>query len=68
MVYAREVNGEELTFGVSGLLLRDALVMFDHQTDSLWSQFIGKARAFQGSHGIDLSYSTIVGESAESDA
>jgi hypothetical protein len=43
MVYARDTEAGELTFGVSGFLLRDALVMFDHQTDSLWSQFIGEA-------------------------
>lgn len=39
MVYAREVAGQELTFGVSGKLIMNAVVMFDHQTDTLWSQF-----------------------------
>lgn len=48
MVYARTINGEELTFGVSGMLLKNALVMYDHQTDSLWSQFLGEA--IQGPH------------------
>ena len=43
MVFARDTLAGVLTFGVSGLLLRDALVMYDHQTDSLWSQFLGKA-------------------------
>lgn len=43
MVYARDTEAGVLTFGVSGFLLRDALVMFDHQTDSLWSQFLGEA-------------------------
>jgi hypothetical protein len=47
MVYARpeapEPDQNDLTFGVSGYLLRDALVMYDHQTDSLWSQFLGEA-------------------------
>ena len=43
MVYARTVNGQELTFGVSGMLLKNALVMYDHQTSSLWSQFLGEA-------------------------
>lgn len=51
MVFAREVEGETLTFGVSGLLLRQALVMFDNETDSLWSQFIGTA--IDGSHKGD---------------
>jgi hypothetical protein len=30
------------TFGVSGKLIMNALVMYDHQTDTLWSQFLGK--------------------------
>jgi hypothetical protein len=42
-VYAREFEGQELTFGVSGKLLMNALVMFDRQTDTLWSQFTGEA-------------------------
>ena len=32
-----------LTFGVSGMLLRDSLVMFDRQTDTLWTQVDGRA-------------------------
>ena len=42
-MYAREVDGRELTFGVSGKLIMNALVMYDRQTDSLWSQFLGEA-------------------------
>jgi len=38
-VYGREINGEIHTFGVSGKLIMNALVMYDHQTDTLWSQF-----------------------------
>lgn len=30
-------------FGVSGKLIRNALVMYDRQTDTLWSQFLGVA-------------------------
>ena len=30
------------TFGVSGKLIMNALVMYDHQTRTLWSQFLGK--------------------------
>jgi hypothetical protein len=41
MVYVRDTHAGVLTFGVSGLLLRSALVMHDHQTNSLWSQFLG---------------------------
>ena len=43
MVFAREVDGQTLTFGVSGSLLMNALVMYDHETDSLWSQVLGRA-------------------------
>lgn len=42
MVYAREVQQRAITFGVSGKLLMNGLVMYDHQTDSLWSQVLGK--------------------------
>ena len=40
-MYSREVNGQELTFGVSGKLIMNGMVMYDHQTDSLWAQVIG---------------------------
>ena len=42
-MYGREIEGQELTFGVSGKLIMNALVMFDRQTNSLWSQFISQA-------------------------
>jgi hypothetical protein len=42
-VYARQVGDRVLTFGVSGLLCRDGLVMYDRQTDTLWTQVDGKA-------------------------
>ena len=32
-----------LTFGVSGRLTLSAMVMYDHQTDSLWTHFTGEA-------------------------
>ena len=41
-MYAREIEGEEHTFGVSGKLIMNALVMYDHQTQTLWSQFLGQ--------------------------
>jgi hypothetical protein len=46
-VYARNFDNrpEPLTFGVSGKLIRNALVMYDRQTDTLWSQFLGVAVA-----------------------
>lgn len=39
----RLVNGEETTFGVSGLLWNSDLVMYDELTGSLWSQIAGTA-------------------------
>jgi hypothetical protein len=42
-VYSRELDGQTYTFGVSGKLWRDALVMYDHQTRSLWSHITGEA-------------------------
>ena len=39
-VYAREIEGVEHTFRVSGKLIMNALVMYDHQTNTLWSQFL----------------------------
>jgi hypothetical protein len=42
-VYARELAGRTLTFGVSGMLYRDGLVMYDRQTETLWTQVDGKA-------------------------
>ena len=40
-MYGRDVEGETLNFGVSGSLIMNALVMYDRETDSLWSQFLG---------------------------
>ena len=42
-MYRREVEGRELTFGVSGKLFKNALVMYDRETRSLWSHFSGEA-------------------------
>jgi hypothetical protein len=42
-VYARTVGSRTLTFGVSGMLYRDALVMYDRETGTLWSQIDGRA-------------------------
>jgi uncharacterized protein DUF3179 len=42
-VYARTVNGKVLTFGVSGKLVRNSLLMYDHETGSLWSHLTGSA-------------------------
>ena len=42
-MYAREVEDKELTFGVSGKLIRNVLVMYDRETNSYWSQLLGEA-------------------------
>lgn len=42
----RRVQGEETEFGVSGLLYRDNLVLYDQVTSSLWSQV--RAQAIRG--------------------
>lgn len=45
-MYARPtIAGETTTFGVSGKLWRDSLIMYDRTTRSLWSQVLGKAVA-----------------------
>ncbi len=46
MVYARKVEGREVTLGVSGRLLDGNLVMWDSESGSLWSQILG-----EGLHG-----------------
>jgi hypothetical protein len=46
VVAERTVAGEPAVFGVSGLLYRQDLVMYDEPTDSLWSQI--EARAIRG--------------------
>ena len=43
MAFDPVVDGRHLTFGVSGLLYNSDLLMYDHQTDSLWSQIEGRA-------------------------
>ncbi|HBR51754.1 MAG TPA: hypothetical protein DEA71_16920 [Nitrospira sp.] len=38
MAFEADVQGQRHTFGVSGLLYQSDLLMYDHQTESLWSQ------------------------------
>lgn len=45
-MYSRNVDGEERSFGVSGKLWNGVLVMYDRESDSLWTQVDG--RAIQG--------------------
>jgi hypothetical protein len=37
-VYDRIINDKVLTFGVSGRLYQSNVLLYDHQTESLWSQ------------------------------
>ncbi len=45
LVFSRNVEGwdEPLSFGVSGKLLYNTLVMYDRQSNTLWSQLYGAA-------------------------
>lgn len=43
MVYSRKVEEEVYTFGVSGRLYKSNVLLYDHQTESLWSQLQAKA-------------------------
>jgi len=45
VVYDRRVEDRVLTFGVSGKLADDDLVMYDRETDSEWKQSLGEAIA-----------------------
>ena len=46
MVYSRLISGKELTFGISGRLYKSNVLLYDHQTESLWSQL--KSQAITG--------------------
>ena len=41
LLYDRRVDGRTLTLGNTGMLISGNKVMFDHQTESLWSQHRG---------------------------
>ena len=43
MAFDPVVNGARLTFGVSGRLYKSDVLMYDHQTESLWSQIMQEA-------------------------
>ncbi len=45
IVFDRRQGGETRTFGVSGLLRKSDLIMWDHESESLWQQFQGQAIA-----------------------
>ena len=43
MVFDANVKNRKLTFGVSGLLYQSDMLLYDHQTESLWSQIKSQA-------------------------
>ena len=43
IAFDRRVDGRVLDFGTSGTLYQSALVMYDRQTESLWTHFDGRA-------------------------
>jgi len=43
MVFGRDIGGKIRTFGVSGLLYQSDVLMYDRQSESLWSQLLMKA-------------------------
>ncbi|WP_419921136.1 DUF3179 domain-containing protein [Candidatus Poriferisodalis sp.] len=43
--YYRQLDGRTFTFGTSGRLYNSSLVMYDRQTESLWTHFTGQAVA-----------------------
>ncbi len=45
MVHRREVDGQEVVFGVHGALWGNAMTWWDHDTGSVWSQPLGEAIA-----------------------
>jgi hypothetical protein len=45
LAFHRKVDGRALSFGVSGLLYNANFLMYDRETESLWSQFEGRAIA-----------------------
>ena len=42
IVFDRRHKGRTLTFGVSGMLRKSDMIMYDHQTESWWQQFTGE--------------------------
>jgi len=43
VAFSSLVNGKHLNFGVSGLLYNSDVLLYDRETESLWSQIISKA-------------------------
>ncbi|MDJ0785633.1 MAG: DUF3179 domain-containing (seleno)protein [Myxococcota bacterium] len=43
--FSRELDGRTLEFGVAGLIWNHGFLMYDRETESLWSQFTGECVA-----------------------
>ena len=43
IVYNAEIEGKSYEFGVSGLLYNSDVLLFDRETETLWSQILSKA-------------------------
>jgi len=43
MAFSSDINGQTLSFGVSGLLYNSDVLLYDRESESLWSQIAGKA-------------------------
>lgn len=43
MAFSANINGKATTFGVSGLLYNSDVLLYDRETDSLWSQLMSQA-------------------------
>ncbi len=55
MAFAAEIAGQERSFGVSGLLYNSDVLLYDRETESLWSQILGKAVSGPlGGTGLEL--------------
>lgn len=62
MAHLSEANGKPLSFGISGLLYNSDVLLYDRQTESLWSQILSQAVSgpLKGAHltSIALSHTT----------
>jgi hypothetical protein len=45
VVYSRKIDDKVFTFGISGRLYKSNVLLYDHQSESLWSQLMEKAIA-----------------------
>lgn len=68
-VFDRRIEGRVIDFGTSGLLFNSSLVMYDRQTETLWSHFAGRPLYGELDEAELVDYpATIVGFGAWRDA